>query len=229
MLTGKFLRRNIIKTIATVVLAAALASFLGCGDDTQTNTSGATTGPVQQVKINQIAPGVIEVLDNKNDVISSNEQELISAPQFTDINWVTIAREGENFKFTMEVGGLLPEAAESGKAAEWGFLLDVDQDGIPDWGVFASVDTKNGWYYALSNQKTNEKQAAAAFPGTFTQGGTTMIWTLNQAAISSPKSLKWMSFANYYVKGSSGSPEKALDAIPDLAPPDRSDTWPLFP
>jgi hypothetical protein len=129
----------------------------------------------------------------------------------------------------MNVAAALPQAPVEGKAVEWGFLLDSDQDGVPEWGVFASIDVKNGWYYALSNQKTGEKQAVAAFPGTFSQSGTNLTWTLNQAAINSPRSFRWLSFANYYAQGPSGNAEKASDAIPDLTPVDQSDIWPLFP
>lgn len=212
-------------------LVAAVVLFAGCGDETQTATkaSTSTTNPVQKVRLNRISPEAIQVTDFLDDVIVSNEKELTIAPQFIDINTAGISREAGSLKFTMDVAAALPQAPAEGKAAEWGFLLDADQDGTPEWGVFVSVDAKNGWYYALSNQKTGEKQAVAAFPGTFSQSGTTLSWTLNQAAINSPQGFRWLSFANYYTQGPSGKAEKASDTIPDQTPVDQSDIWPLFP
>lgn len=231
MLPVSMLPRKIVMFCFTTFTVAIVVLLAGCGDETQTATkaSTSTTNPAQKVRLNRISPEAIQVTDFLNDVVASNEKELPSAPQFIDINTIGISREGENLKLTMDVAAALPQAPVEGKAVEWGFLLDSDQDGVPEWGVFASLDVKNGWYYALSNQKTGEKQAVASFPGTFSQSGTTMTWTLNQAAINSPQGFRWLSFANYYAQGPSGKAEKASDTIPDQTPVDQSDTWPMFP
>ena len=225
--------RTITASALFISAIAALIAFTvfiaGCGDNAAETTPTSTTPVVQPVKINHIGPLSIEVLDNKSDIISSNEHELASAPQFMDINWVDISKEGESLKFTMELNSSLPEKAEAGKVGEWGFLLDTDDSGTPDWGIYASVDAKNGWTYALNNMKTNEKQALAAFPGTFAQGGTTIIWTMNPNTPAMGQSFKWMSFGNYIAKSESGQAVNAMDTIPDLASLSDSSTWPLFP
>lgn len=232
MLPASLFPRKIIIVCAIIILVAITPSLAGCGEETQTATQASTTSTtktVQTVRMTRISSEAILVTDFLVDVVSSNYKELPTAPQFIDISTVGISREGENLKFTMDVAAALPGAPTEGEAAEWGFLLDTDKDGIAEWGIFASMDSKNGWYYALSNQMTNEKQAVAAFPGTFSQGGTTITWTLNQAAISSPQSFRWLSFANYYATGASGGVEKATDSIPDQTPVDKSEDWPLFP
>jgi len=214
---------------SVAALIAVVAFIAGCGDNAADTTATSTTPIVQPVKINHLGPLSIEVLDNKSDVISSNEHELTSAPQFMDINWVDISKEGESLKFTMELNANLPEKGEAGKVGEWGFLLDTDDNGTPEWGVYASVDVTNGWFYALNNMKTNEKQSLAAFPGTFAQGGTTIIWTMNPGTPATGENFKWMSFSNYIAKSQSGQPANAMDTIPDLATPNDSSGWPLFP
>ncbi|MHB1055660.1 MAG: hypothetical protein ACYCXV_01435 [Thermoleophilia bacterium] len=209
--------------LASALLSATLA---GCGSDGQAGTS--TTAFIQAPDVAHPAPGAIEVVDNKNDVVAE-KSDLSTAPTFLDISWVDLAREGDNYKFSMEVSGLLPVGPQSGKAAEWGFMLDTDQDGKPEWGVFAALDATNGWYWAISNQKTNEKVATSQFPGTFSHEGTTLIWTVKSAALGNATDYKWFAFANYFTKDASGQTQKASDSVPDLVAADDSTYWLPYP
>jgi hypothetical protein len=85
-----------IATLITITITSAITFstfILGCGDETTTDTTASTTPVIQPVKVNHIGPLAIEVLDNRSDVISSNEHELTSAPQFMDINSVNISKD----------------------------------------------------------------------------------------------------------------------------------------
>lgn len=212
---------------AASLTLAALGAAAGCGSSS--GETGTSTGPViYAANLTRPAQGTVEVVDNKGD-ISASSSELTQVPSFLDISWVDISREGDNYKFTIEVAGLLPDTPQSGKALEWGVLMDIDQDGQPDWGVFAALSTKDGWYNALTNQKTKEKQAKEQFPGTFTHKGTTLTWTVPPAAIGSPTAFKWFGFANYFAKGSDNQVKQAADTVPEGAKPDNTDSWLPYP
>ncbi|MHB1389764.1 MAG: hypothetical protein ACYCXF_00795 [Thermoleophilia bacterium] len=216
-----------IFTTAALLAATALSAALtGCGSDGQTGTS--TAAIIQAPDVKHPAPGAIEVVDNKNDVTAENA-DLSKAPTFVDISWVDLAKEGDNYKFSMEVSGLLPAAPEAGKAVEWGFMLDTDKDGKPEWGVFAALDPKNGWYWAISNQKTKEKVTGAQFPGTFSHDGTTLVWTISAAAIGNATEYKWFAFSNYFTKDATNQNQKASDSVPDLVAADDSTYWLPYP
>ena len=129
----------------------------------------------------------------------------------------------------MEANGILPDAPQAGNAVEWGFLLDVNKDGTPDWGVFAALDVNNGWQQGISNQTNNEKLVGAQFPGTFTHIGSTLTWTVDAASIGSPQDMKWFAFANFFVKGADGNVQKATDQQPEISSNTESGSWLPYP
>lgn len=221
--------RALIFTTAFLSLLGLAVLTSGCGSSGSSDAgSGTNTDGAISSGLSRPSPGTVQMIDSRGDV-TSQSNDLASAPVFLDINWTSVAEEGNNLKFTMEVNGMLPLASETGNAVEWGFLLDVDQDGKPDWGVFAAVDTKNGLVNGLSNQKTNDKLMGAQFPGTFSYSGTTLIWTVDMAAIGSPQTFKWFTFSNFYTKGKDGQPEKASDQQPEGASPSDSSNWLPYP
>ena len=211
--------------IVAVLVLAALA-LAGCGDS-QSNTSA--TQPQSGIeKVSRPAPGTVEVLDGMNDI--SAGQNVSSAPSWLDINWASIAKEGENLKFSIEVAGKLPETMQPGLlAAEMGFLLDTEKDGTPDWGIYATF-TRDGWSPWLYNKKTKERIAGAQFPGTFTHEGTTLVFTVNPSSFGSPKDFKWFAYTDAgLVTGTQGEVSNAGDRIDEQALPDNSSNWPVYP
>ncbi len=220
--------RTLIPAITVLTVLSLTVLMSGCGSSSSGDSGSSTKSSMETSGLSRPNPGTVQMIDSMSDVTSQNS-DLAAAPSFLDINWTSVSKEGNNFKFTMEVNGMLPLVSEAGSAVEWGFLLDVDQDGKPDWGVFTAVDTKNGLVNGLSDLKTNEKRLGAQFPGTLSYAGTTLVWTVDMAAIGSPQALKWFTFSNYYTKGSDGQPRKASDQQPEAASNSDSNNWLPYP
>ena len=215
-------RRRIQAGAALAIILVAATAATGCG-----SSSGAPTGKQSTMTVANVerrpSQGVVEALDAYGDTVDPSGNP-IAAPREVDITDVSIARDGKNLKFTMEVAGKLPDTkpADTG-AVQWGFMLDTNGDGKPDWGIFARMaqDQKN-WSYGLYNQTTQAQQAGAKFPGTFSYSGSTLTFTLDPAAIGSPASFKWMAFTDDIAVPVQGqtTPKQGGDKVPDNA-------WPL--
>jgi len=221
--------RGFLVAAATVLLSLTMMLLVSaCGDSGSSDgsaTSPTVTGPLG--KLTRLGPAAIEMLDDKSDVTGSENVQVRSA---IDINWVRIEQQGENLTFTMDLGGPLPSAMAPSNAAEWGFILDVDGDGVPDWLLYQSNDSTNGWTAGLFNPKTKERLSGAQLPGTASHEGTDIIMTINRATIGSPQTLKWFAYTNVFVKSSTSTePLQAGDRLPGNAAPDNSANWQVFP
>jgi hypothetical protein len=216
--------RGLVLVAATAALSTPALLFSGCGDS---SNDTASTQPLV-IKISRPAPGVVEIIDGMNDIGAG--QGVTSAPSWLDINWASIAQEGENLKFSIDVAGKLPDTMQPGfVAAESGFLLDLEKDGAPDWGIYAAF-TKQGWSPGLYNKKTKERIADAQFPGTFTHDGTTLVFTIKSSVIGSPKSFKWFAYTDAgIVTDTNGTMANAGDRIGDQTVANDSSAWPEYP
>ena len=206
--------------MATIVVLTA-----GCGDS---GPGDATSTAAIMSNINRPAPDTVEIIDSLKD-ISASDPNLQSAPAFLDINRSSVSKEGNNIKFTMELASALPEGPQPGTAVEWGFLLDVDQDGTPDWGVFADLTAKDGWLPGIYNQKTKQRLAGPQYPGTFSHTGTTIILAVDSGSLGSPVSFKWFAYTDAAMTAGANKTQKAGDKIWEPAAPDNSENWLPFP
>lgn len=212
--------------LAAAALLAALA-FTGCGDSP--SGEGTTTAAPQGV-VNQLtrpAPGTVKYIDAQHDLKSGSNIQ--SAPAWLDINWASISKEGENLNFIVETVGKLPDAGQAAPlaAGEVAVLLDVNQDGTPDWGIFADY-TKDGWTPGLYNMQTKQRLTGAQFTGTFTHAGTTINFILSPTAFGSPASFKWLAVTDSLIVISETQSDHAGDKLGDL-PSDNSAGWPEYP
>lgn len=212
-------------TVAAVVVLSAAVFGTGCGDS---EPSGPETTADATAKITHPAPGTVEMIDSFGD-ISADDPNLQTAPTFLDISRASVSREGNSLKFTMELAAVLPEGPQRGTAVEWGFLLDNDQDGTPDWGVYADLSTKDGWLPGIFDQKTKARLTGPEYPGTFTHAGTTLVFTVDAAALGSPAGFKWFAYSDAAMVVASGKTQKAGDRIWEPAVPDNSQDWLPFP
>lgn len=226
MYSPKFISKRITRGPVLVAGTALLfipALLSGCGDS---SNDSASTQPLV-VKISRPAPGTVEVIDAMNDIGAG--QDVTSAPSWLDINWASIAQEGENLKFSIDVAGKLPDTMQPGfVAAESGFLLDLEKDGAPDWGIYAAF-TKQGWSPGLFNKKTKERIADAQFPGTFTHDGTTLVFTIKSSVIGSPNNFKWFAYTDAGIVTANGVMANAGDRIGDQTAANDSSNWPEYP
>jgi len=218
----------LLAAAAAVLLSLTMMLLVSaCGDSGSSDGSTAPTATGPLGKLTRLGPGAIEMLDDKNDVSGSEQVQVKSA---LDINWVRIEQQGENLTFTMDLGGPLPTATVPSNAAEWGFILDVDGDGVPDWLLYQSNDNTNGWTAGLFNPKTKERLAGAQLPGTASHEGVDIVMTVNRAALGSPQNFKWFAYTNVFVKSSaSAQPLQAGDRLPANAAPENSANWQVFP
>ncbi len=216
-----------VVTLATIALALAAALVAGCGDSGSDTTAQKTSPNPGAAGVSRPAPGTVELLDSKSDI--SATQSLAQAPSWLDINWASIAGEGGNLKFSIDVAGALPETMPVG-AADLGFLLDTNKDGKPDWGVHASI-SKAGWSPDIYNQETKQRLAGAQFPGTITHTGTTLVLSIPAAAVGSPAGFKWFVYTDSALPSdSSNEVGKAGDFIGDeRTSPGDSTMWPEYP
>jgi hypothetical protein len=211
--------------IGVLALAAGVAVFAGCGDS---DSGGGGTSTLSMDQVKRPAPGVVEMIDSLND-ITGGTQDIQSAPKFLDIDTASVAREGDNLKFTMELDSRLPDGPQKGSAVEWGFLLDNDQNGTPDWGIFLDLTLKDGWVPGVFNKESNQRSAGAQFPGQISFQGTTIVWTVPAAAIGSPESFKWFAYADATILLSDGTTMRAGDRIWEPAVPNDSTDWLPYP
>lgn len=212
----------VIGVALLVLVLAAMAS--GCGDS---NAGSSTAADLAPVGLSRPAPGTVELLDGKNDVTGS--QNISQVPSWLDINWVSVAQDSGSLIFTMDVADSLPTGMQANMAAEWGFMLDTEKDGTPDWIVYASNTVQDGWTVGVFNPKTKERLSGPQFPGTASHADTKVILTVKASALGTPSSFKWFAFSNVYIKPASGEGQQAGDKAPDNGAPDNSADWLPYP
>lgn len=218
------------KAVAALIAASLSAIALtipasGCGDSGASTQGGNTTS--EPGGFSRPAPGVIEMLDARNDVTGSSD--ISQVPSWADINWASIAQDGGNLIFTLDLAGVAPENLQQGMAAEWGFMLDTSSGGSPDWIVYGSISNTDGWTMGLYNPKTKARLTGQQFPGTISHKDTKVVLNVNASAIASPQSFKWFAFTNYYVKPAGSAGQQAGDKVPDGGVPDSSADWLPYP
>ncbi len=165
----------------------------GCGGSAGSANATQTSLPSGE---SRPSPGVVEAIADLGATVDPSGQPA-PAPREVNIDSVSISKEGQNLKFTMDVAGKLPDTRPADTAAaEWGFLLDTNGDGKPDWGVFARFPNQDNWSWGLYNENTKTQLVSQQFPGTFNRSGTRLTLTLSEAAIGSPKSFKWIAYTD---------------------------------
>jgi hypothetical protein len=221
IIQGKTRRRRLILPGVAVLVIFATAAAAGCGSSTDAQSGQNATSPALNVESRPSA-GVVEAIDGMGDTVDPNGNP-VSAPREVDITDASVSKDGQNLKFTMEVSGRLPNTrpADTG-AAEWGFLLDTNGDGKPDWGVYAELPPgQNGWSYGLYNQSTKARQADKQFPGSFSRNGSTLTLTINQSAFGSPANFKWTAYSDDIAATAvARQAQQGGDHVPN-------DAWPL--
>ena len=223
-ISGK--KTAVVLSAAFMVLALALSAS-GCGSSdsgssAQTNTSGNQAGGLSRP-----APGTVEMLDGRNDITGG--QDISQVPSWIDINWASVARDGDKLVFTMDFAGALPDNLQPGMASEWGFMLDASMGGTPDWVIYGSISKSDGWTEGVYNPKTKVRLADSQFPGTFTHSGTKLVLTVNAADVGSPQNFKWFAYSNYFIKPTGSASQQAGDRVPDNGQPDNSANWLPYP
>ncbi len=208
-----------------------IAAAAGCGGGSspaQTSTSASLPSGFSRP-----SAGVVQQIDALGDTVDSHTHQPAPAPREADISQVTIRKDGQNLVFTMDVSGPLPDTRPPDTlAAEWGFLLDTNGDGKPDWGVYARFPVgQPNLSWGLYNEINKNNLSDQKFPGTMTHSGTTLTITLNASAIGSPKSFKWMAYtddAEAPVQGQTTPEQQAGDLVPNNAWPTGSE-WLPYP
>lgn len=211
---------------AISVLAVALPAS-GCGSSTSdSGTRTATAG--EAGGLSRPAPGTVEMLDGRSDVVGS--QEMSAAPSWVDAGWASVSKAGDNLVFSMDLAGALPAAMQAGMAAEWGFMIDSTSSGAPDRVVYASDSVQDGWTWGVYNPKTKQRLTGDQFPGAAEHADTRITLTVSAASMGAPQAFKWFAFSNVYVKSSTGGQaQQAGDKIPDKGEPDNSADWLPYP
>ncbi len=202
----------LIGVLPLFLLASGCGSSSGSAGNTRTSLPSGESRP---------SPGVVEAIADLGATVNPSGQPA-PAPRIAEIDSVSISKEGQNLKFTMDVAGSLPDTRPADTAAvEWGFLLDVNGDGKPDWGIFARFPNQDNWSWGLFNESAKTQLVGQQFPGAFTHSGTTLTLTLNEAAIGSPKSFKWVAYTDDVARAS--TKQNVIQAGAHVP----HDAWPL--
>lgn len=204
-----------------VVFLLLTLTIAGCGETT------TSTGAPPAGLLSRPAPGTVEMIDGRGDI--SGSQDLAKAPTWLELNWSSVSQNAGSLKFTMDTAGTIPEQMAPGVAGEWGFMIDTDQDGTPDWVIYTSNTVKDGWTAGLFNPKTKERLAGSQFSGTATHADTKIELTIAASAIGAGQEFKWFAFANEYTKSADNQNVQAGDHIPDLGTPTSSADWLPYP
>ena len=77
-------RRTLVAFFAVTTFLMPAMLVAGCGD-TNTDSTGGSTATISQVgSLTRPAPGMVEMIDSKND--NSVSQDITAAPRWLDIN-----------------------------------------------------------------------------------------------------------------------------------------------
>ena len=203
--------------ILSLILVISLPS--GCGDEevkTGTVGQGQSVGSLQKPE-----EGKVLLVDDLGD-LTTLDGTTINASQWIDISQVSIEKNGEMLLFEMDVREPLPLKKPPGiLGAEWGFLLNTNDDDEPDWGLYCSLP-KADWSCGLYNMETKERFADEAFTGVVTHEGSKITWSLSPTAFSSEGTFKWVAYVDgaRAAEGTSQSVDHAVDRAPNNG-------WPL--
>ncbi len=221
------LKQTACRLAAVAVVAMAVLLAAGCGSEKKTAaTTAADSGGMQ---ISRPEPGTVEVTDPVGDAVTDQNQ-VITAATWIDITGASISKSDQGFTFRIKLADVLPPAKpESLVGAEWGFLLDTDGDGEPDWGIYAALP-KDKYLPGLYNMKTKERLGDQDFPGTYLFEGATLSWTLPAESIGSPRVFNWIAYsdAGGETGGEGGGLIKIGDNVPDDAWPNGAN-WLSYP
>ncbi len=203
----------------TVILTAVAVT--GCGGENQGDTAatGETTTTFSY-ELTRTRPGTVEIADPPGDATRDDGTPLMTR-SIVDIEKVSIAAEGEDLVFTLTVGEAIPSVKPAELLGiEWGFLLDTDGDGKPDWGLYTAYP-EGGLSYGLYDQQTKERFPDQQFPGSFSLDGATITWTLPVSAIRSPQEFQWLAYTDAGI-----IPESDQDPIRKINDTVPAEAWP---
>jgi hypothetical protein len=219
---GSSLVRSTKATIGLFfIVMFAFLFAAGCGDDGagDTSTAGRQTSTIS-FELTRPSPGTVEVVDPPGDAKRDDGTPVMNRSAI-DIERVSIAGDGGNLVFSQSVGETIPTVRPAGLLGiEWGYLLDADSDGEPDWGLYVAFP-QGQLAYGLYNQKTKERMQDDQFPGTFSLDGSSFAITLRSDAIGSPQSFQWIAYTD-----AATNPESDDEPIRKVSDSVPADAWP---
>ncbi len=205
-----------------IAMVMLLAPALGCGDDAEGDgaTNGNTTSTITDDGLDRSQPGRVSITDETGEKASSGDATAM-LPSWLDISLVSIASGDGNLVFETTLTEPVPQTKpEVAIGVEWGFIIDTDSNGEPDYGLYAAYQTDT-LTYGLFNPLGGERQADGEFPGSFTISGNTLSWTLQTDAIGQPESFQWVAYSD--AAADSGGEQSHVVKSGDKVP---SDGWP---
>lgn len=224
--TGRMAFRAIGLFIALIIIAAAAA---GCGgDDTGAPAADGETTAVSGDGLDRSVPGKVTATDASGDAKSSVETGA-TIPGWLDITSASVASDGNNVTFQMVLAEPVPQQKPADiVGVEWGYHIDVDMDGEPDFGLYAAFP-KESMTYGLYNHPLQQRLDGSLFPGLFTAEGNTLTWTFEAGALGAPATFQWAAYSDAGASSGGDQPQliKTGDKIPDNSWPDSG--WFVFP
>lgn len=227
-LPGKKLNVIQISIVVLTLLSMVMFSTMGCGDNSDDKSS---TNEDREIygQLDRSEPGRVTVSDKINEEVVSGETPQ-AIPAWLDIAQVSIAKDGDNLVFETILAEPAPAQRPTGVVGiEWGYVIDINGDADPDFGMYLS-NQSDVFSYGLFNPLGGERQADAEFPGSFTQSGNTLSWTLSAAAIGQPESFQWVAYTDAAANGGTAEQPKLVkagDKVPRDGWPGRE--WLPFP
>lgn len=211
-----------------MLIATMLAPVVGCGSDDDETTASSQAGTTASHDLDRSQPGKVIASDPAGDA-SSDNAATTTIPAWLDIETASIAIEAEELTFEVVLAEAIPQQKpEEFIGIEWGYHIDTDADGEPDFGLYAAFPNES-MTYGLFNHAIQERQAEAEFPGSFSAAGDTLTWTFPAEAIGSPAEFQWSVYTD--AASSSAGPQPQLvktgDKVPDNGWPGHG--WFVFP
>lgn len=213
-----------------IVIFLIVASAAGCGSDGENGgDSGPTAaGTTADDGLDRSEPGKVIARDAGGDTKSAPDTGA-TAPGWLDIQSASVTTDGKNMTFETVLAEPVPQQKPADIIGiEWGYLIDINSDGQPDFGLYAAFPNES-LTYGLFNHELGQRLADSLFPGSFSAQGNTITWTFEAGAIGAPAKFQWSAYSDAASSSGGDQPQlvKTGDKLPDNSWPGGD--WFPFP
>jgi hypothetical protein len=174
-------------------------------------------------------PSTVTVIDDRSGDLGDDNEGRVSGPGYADIVQVAVKSEGDEWLLSIFADGRLEWKDPNLESLYYGFWLDTNADGNPDYTLSLENDVdSNSWIGCLFSIEQGYAKSGDEFPGIALPSASSAAIRVKADAIGNPSELAAAATIQRVVWGDSQNLlniVETFDYAPDTQYPDDDPDW----